>query len=51
MRQKYNLCCVIFLKLPLLVHVQYVHLLSQYTPNNDVEQSDIPSGLLLMEYH
>ena len=26
-----------------------VCLLTQYTPNNDVEQSDIPSGLLLMQ--
>ena len=33
------------------VHVQIVHLLPQYTLNNDVEQSDIPSALLLMEYH
>ena len=31
------------------VHVQNVHLLPQYTPDNDVEQSDIPSGFLLME--
>ena len=37
MRQKYNLCRVLFLK-----HVQNVHLLPQYTHNNDVEQSDIP---------
>ena len=43
-----SLCSIYFLK---HVHVQNVHLLSQYTPNNDVEQSDIPSGLLLMEYH
>ena len=33
------------------VHVQNVHLLPQYTPNDDFEQNDIPSGLLLMEYH
>ena len=33
------------------VYVQNVHLVPQYTPNNDVEQSDIPSGLLLMIYH
>ena len=32
-------------------HVQNVHLLPQYTTNNDVEQSDTLSGLLLMEYH
>ena len=51
MRQKYNLCCVRFLKLLKTVHVQYVLLLSQYTPNNDVLQGDISSGLLLREYH
>ena len=44
MRQKYNLCCVLFLQ-PL--HVQNVHLLPRYTPNNDIEQSDMPSGFLL----
>ena len=33
------------------LHVQNVHLLPQYISNNDVEQSDIPSGLLLMEYN
>ena len=32
------------------VHVQNVHLLPQYTPSNDFEQSDIPYELLLMEY-
>ena len=48
-----NTICVVFYSLNFLkpVHVQNVHLLPQYTPNNDVEQSDIPSGLLLMEYH
>ncbi|KAJ4434349.1 hypothetical protein ANN_22908 [Periplaneta americana] len=36
-------------KLP--VHDQYDSLSPQYTPNNDVQQSNIPTGLLLMEYH
>ena len=31
------------------VHVKNIHLLPQYTPNNDVEQSDIPPGLLSVE--
>ena len=43
-----TICLVFYLK---LVHVQNVHLLPQYTPNNDVEQSDILSGLLLIKYH
>ena len=33
------------------VHVQNVHFLPQYTRDNDVEQRNIPSGLLLMEYN
>ncbi|KAJ4428613.1 hypothetical protein ANN_24657 [Periplaneta americana] len=33
------------------VHVQNGPLPPQYSPNNNVQQSDIPSGLLLMEYH
>ena len=46
-----NTICVVFYSLNFLkpVHVQSVPLLPQYAPNNDVEQSDIPSGLLLME--
>ena len=46
-----NTICVVFYSLNLLkpVHVQNVHM-PQYTPNNDVEQSDIPFGLFLMEY-
>ena len=45
-------CVVLFLKLPeARVHVQNVLILPQYTPNNDYEQSDIQSGLLLMEYY
>ena len=53
MRQKYNLCCVVFYSLNFLtpVHGQNAHLLPQYTPNNDVEQSDIPAGLFLIEYN
>ena len=45
--------CVVFYSLNFLkpVHVQNVHLLPQYTPNNDVEESDTLSGLLLTEYH
>ncbi|KAJ4450922.1 hypothetical protein ANN_02357 [Periplaneta americana] len=33
------------------VHVQNGPLPPQYTPNNDVQESDIPTGLFLMEYH
>ena len=33
------------------VHVQNIHFLPQYTLINDVKQSDILSGVLLMEYH
>ncbi|KAJ4436687.1 hypothetical protein ANN_16818 [Periplaneta americana] len=47
-RQKYDFCGFVFLK---PVHVQNGSLPPQYTPNNDVQQSDIPTGLLLMEYH
>ena len=47
MSYKYDMCCVLFLKPE---HVQNVHLLQQNTPNDDVEQSNIPSGMLLMEY-
>ena len=45
--------CVVFYSLNFLkhVHVQNVHFLSQYTPNNDVEQSYIPSSSLLVGYH
>ena len=32
-----------------LIHLQNVHLLSQYTPNYDVEPSYTPSGLLSVE--
>ena len=48
-----NTICVLFYSLSFHKpeHVQNVHLLPQYTPNNDIEQSDILSGLLLMEYH
>ena len=48
-----NTICVVFYSLTFLtsVHVTNVHLLPQYTPDNDVEQSDISSGLLLTEYH
>ena len=48
-----NTVYVVFNSLNFLktVYVQNVHLLPQCTPKNDVEQSDIPSGLLLMEYH
>ena len=48
-----NTICVVFNSLNFLkpVRVQNVHLLSQYTSNNNAEQSDIPSRLLLMEYH
>ena len=48
-----NTICVVFHSLNFLkpVHVQNVHLLPQYTPNNDVKQGDIPSGLLIMECH
>ncbi|KAJ4428240.1 hypothetical protein ANN_24257, partial [Periplaneta americana] len=35
----------------LLLNVQNGSLPPQYIPNNDVQQSDIPTGLLLMEYH
>ena len=50
-RQKYN--SVVYYSFNFLkhIHVQNVHLLPQYTPNNDVEQRDIPSGLSLMEYY
>ncbi|KAJ4431615.1 hypothetical protein ANN_20214 [Periplaneta americana] len=48
MRQKYDFCGFVFLK---PVHVQNGPLPPQYTPNNNVQQSDIPTGLLLMEYH
>ena len=50
---KRNTICVEFYSLNFLkpVHVQNVHLLSEYTPNNDVEQRDIRSALLAMEYH
>ena len=55
MRQKYNFCYVhslnLNLNLPKPEHVQNVPRLPQYTPNNDDEQSDILSGLLLMERH
>ena len=33
------------------IHVRNIHLRPQYTPNNNVEHSNIPSGLLLKEYH
>ena len=49
MRHNYNLCCVLFLNFTKAVHVQNVHLLPQYISNDDVEQSYIPSGFLLME--
>ncbi|PSN50905.1 hypothetical protein C0J52_05353 [Blattella germanica] len=55
MRQKCNFCYVhslnLNLNLPKPEHVQNVPRLPQYTPNNDDEQSDILSGLLLMECH
>ena len=41
-----NTICV-FLK---SVHVQNVHLLPQYTPNNYVKQSDVPSGLCVFHW-
>ena len=48
-----NTFYVVFYSLNFLksVHFQNAHLLPQYAPNNDAEQSDIPSGLLLMGYH
>ena len=48
-----NTVWVVFYSLNFLkpVHVQNVHLVPQYTPNNDLKQSNIPYGLLLMEYH
>ena len=48
-----NTICVVLYSLNFLkpIHVQNVHLLPQYTANNDVEHSDIPSGLLLIEYN
>ena len=46
----YCTICAVFYSLNFIRPVQNVHLLPQYTPNYDVEQSDIPSGLLLMEY-
>ena len=53
MRQKCNFCYVhsLNVNLPKPEHVQNVPRLPQYTPNNDDEQSDILSGLLLMECH
>ncbi|KAJ4439862.1 hypothetical protein ANN_07990 [Periplaneta americana] len=48
MRQKYDVCDFVLLK---PVHFQNDHLPPQYTSNNDVQQSDMPTGLLLMEYH
>ena len=50
MRQKYNLCCVLFLKLQVR-SCPKCPTSATVRPNNDIEQSDIPSGLLLMEYH
>ena len=47
---KYHLCCVLFLKLSQVRTRSKCPPSATYTPNNDVEQSDIPSGLLLMEY-
>ena len=48
-----NTICVVFYSLNFLkpVHVQNVHLLPEYSPNNDVKQSGIQSGLLPTEYH
>ena len=48
-----NTMCVVFYSLNFLkpLHIQNVHLLTQYTPDNDIEQRDILSGQLLMEYH
>ena len=42
-RQKYNFC-VLFLK---PVRLQNSQLLPQHTSNNDVEQSDIPSEVIV----
>ena len=52
-RNETKIQCIVFYSLNFLklVHVQNVQLLPLYTPNSDVEQSDIPSGLLLKEYH
>ena len=46
-----NTICLVFYPLNFLkpINVQNIHLLPQYTPNNDVEQIDRPSGLLLLE--
>ena len=45
-----NTICVMFHSLNFLklVHVHYAHLLPEYTFNNDVEESDLPSELLLI---
>ena len=48
-----NTICTVFYSLNFLkpIHVKNVHLLPYYSPNNDIEQNNIPSELLLMEYH
>ena len=44
MRQKYNFVLFYSLNVLKTVHVHNAHLIPQYTPNNDVEKSDIEPG-------